>query len=70
MGYPRHFKNQLSNDAHPSAQILTNGKGDSGPGKQAKDGRANTNAGSYDQKSQPWFDTDTQGRIIDWRSGQ
>ena len=54
----------------PSCQIVDGGQGPNGGSVAKKDGRANTNAGGADQQMKPWFQTDANGRTVDWRAGQ
>ena len=67
---PAHFMNRLGPKDFPSSQIVDGGQGPNGGSVAKKDGRANTNAGGADQQMKPWFQTDANGRTVDWRAGQ
>jgi hypothetical protein len=67
---PAHFMNKLGPKSFPSCQVGSDGAGPNGGKVQTKDGRANTNAGGYEQQMKPWPVTDANGRTVDWRAGQ
>jgi len=67
---PSHFRNRMGPKSFPSSQIVDGGQGPNGGKVAAKDGRANTNAGTYEQQMKPWPETDKNGRTVDWRAGQ